>query len=366
MKTKPKILVVDDQPLNVKMIERKLGREGMEILEAFSGQECLDIVEKTPPDLILLDVMMPGMSGIEVCEILKSSEDTRAIPILFITAKSSKEGKLEGLNAGAVDYITKPIDLDETLARVKTQLRIQEIYRENLELQIRLDDTRKTAAIGAVTQGLAHNLNNLLGVVVGYLDLVKTGYNNPDMVQRCTQLMDKAVKRIVNIVRQLSIIADNESFSTTKVLLLPLLQKSVERFKSEYKVETNVSISNSNSDIELQTNVEVFESILGKLLINGWESYTKETNGNRPLDIETEVMSINGNLRLLVKVNDCGSGIDPNIEDNMFEPFVSTKSSVGRGMGLSVARHSIRNFGGELILKNRPTGGTCALLTHPL
>lgn len=347
MKTKPKILVVDDRSLNVKMIERKLGREGMEILEAFSGQECLDIVEKTPPDLILLDVMMPGMSGIEVCEILKASEDTRAIPILFITAKSSKEGKLEGLNAGAVDYITKPIDLDETLARVKTQLRIQEIYRENLELQIRLDDTRKTAAIGAVTQGLAHNLNNLLGVVVGYLDLVKTGYNNPDMVQRCTQLMDKAVKRIVNIVRQLSIIADNESFSTTKVLLLPLLQKSVERFKSEYKVE-------------------VFESILGKLLINGWESYTKETNGNRPLDIETEVMSINGNLRLLVKVNDCGSGIDPNIEDNMFEPFVSTKSSVGRGMGLSVARHSIRNFGGELILKNRPTGGTCALLTHPL
>ncbi len=366
MKTKPKILVVDDHILNVKLLERKLGREGMEILQAFSGQECLDIVAKTPPDLILLDVMMPGMSGIEVCERLKASEDTRTIPILFITAKSSKEGKLEGLNAGAVDYITKPIDLDETLARVNTQLRFQEIYRENLELQMRLDDTRKTAAIGAVTQGLAHNLNNLLGVVVGYLDLVKTGYDNPDMVKRSTQLMDKAIKRIVNIIRQLGIIADNECFSTTKILLLPLLQKSVERFKREYKVDANVNISKSNPDIEVQTNVEVFESILGKLLINGWESYPNENNGNRPLDIETEVMKINGKHRLLVRVNDCGSGIDAEIEDNMFEPFVSSKSSVGRGMGLSVARHSIRNFGGELILQNRPMGGTCALLTHPL
>ena len=338
----------------------------MEILEAFSGQECLDIVKKSPPDLILLDVMMPGMSGIEVCEILKASEDTRAIPILFITARSSKEGKLEGLNAGAVDYITKPIDLDETLARVKTQLRIQDIYRENLELQMRLDDTRKTAAIGAITQGLAHNLNNLLGVVVGYLDLVKTGYDNPDMVKRCTQLMGKAVKRIVNIVRQLSIIADNESFSTTRILLQPLLEKSVERFRNEYNVTAIVKISTSNSDIEMETNVEIFESILGKLLINAWESYPDEANGDRPIDIETDVMNINGKQRLLVRVNDCGSGIDPSIEETMFEPFVSSNTAVGRGMGLSVARHNIRNFGGELILQNRPNGGTCALLTHPL
>jgi len=366
LKIKPKILVVDDQPLNVKLINRKLSPKGMEIIEAFSGQECLDIVEKTPPDLILLDVMMPGMSGIEVCEKLKASEDTRAIPIIFITARSSKEGKLEGLNAGAIDYITKPIDLDETLARVKTQLRVQEIYRENLELQIRLDDTRKTAAIGAITQGLAHNLNNLLGVVVGYLDLVKTGYNNPDMVKRSTQLMGKAVKRIVNIVRQLSIIADNESFSTTSIPLLPLLQMSVARFQNEYKIDANVKISNSNSDIEVRTNVEVFESILGKLLINAWESYPEEANGERPIDIETEVMNINGNQRLLVRVNDCGSGIDASIEETMFEPFVSSNPAVGREMGLSVARHNIRNFGGELILQSRPKGGTCALLTHPL
>ena len=338
----------------------------MEVLAAFSGQECLDIVEKTIPDLILLDMMMPGMSGTEVCERIKASDDTRAIPIIFITANTSKEGKLEGLNAGAADYITKPIDLDETLARVNTQLRIQEIHRDNLDLQMRLDDARQSAAIGAITQGLAHNLNNLLGVAVGYIDLIKTGYNNAEMVKRSTELMEKAIKRIVNIVRHLSTISNNESFNTTTNLLPDLLSNSIERFRRDNNIDAEVNVKTCDADIEVRTNVEVFESIIGKLLINAWESYPDDADGNRPIDIETEVININGNQRIMIRVNDSGSGIDDDIKDYMFEPFVSSKTSVGRGMGLSIARHCIRNIGGELILQNRPKGGVCALLIHPL
>ncbi len=115
-KDKPKILVVDDQPINIKLLQRKLERQGMEVSVAYNGRECLDIVESVQPDLILLDIMMPEMDGIETCQHLKANPNTETIPIMFITAKASKEGKLEGLDAGAVDYITKPIDLDETLA----------------------------------------------------------------------------------------------------------------------------------------------------------------------------------------------------------------------------------------------------------
>ena len=195
--------MVDDQPINVKLLQRKLERQDMHVSVAYTGRECLDLVAKVIPDLILLDIMMPEMDGIETCERLKSKPETEAIPIIFITAKASKEGKLEGLGAGAVDYITKPIDLDETIARVRNQLRLQEVFRENFQLQERLADARKVAAVGAITQGITHNLNNLLGVVVGYLDLMKNGHDSPDMVKRSIGLMDNAINRMVNIVRQL-------------------------------------------------------------------------------------------------------------------------------------------------------------------
>jgi response regulator RpfG family c-di-GMP phosphodiesterase len=104
--------------------------------------------------------------------------------VIFITARTTKESKLEGLNVGAVDYITKPIDLDETLARVQTQLRFVTINRQLNELTRRLEESRRAATIGAVTQGIAHNLNNLLGVVIGYLDLVKAYHDKPDQVKK--------------------------------------------------------------------------------------------------------------------------------------------------------------------------------------
>ena len=146
----PKLLVVDDQPINVQLLKRKLEREGIHVLEAYSGIEAIDVTLREKPDLIILDVMMPDMDGIEVCQRLQANEDTRTIPVIFITARTSKEGKLEGLGAGAVDYITKPIDLDETLARVQTHLRFVSINRELADLQSRLAESRRIATIGAI------------------------------------------------------------------------------------------------------------------------------------------------------------------------------------------------------------------------
>ena len=138
----PNILVVDDQPINVQLLRSKLEREGIRVTAAYNGMEALRSVADEKPDLILLDVMMPDMDGIEVCQRLQASEETRSIPVIFITARTSKEGKLEGLGVGAVDYITKPIDLDETLARVQTQLRFVAINREIVDLQRRLLESR--------------------------------------------------------------------------------------------------------------------------------------------------------------------------------------------------------------------------------
>jgi len=363
----PKIIVVDDQPINVQLLKRKLEREGMAVATAYSGREALDLIAADKPDLILLDVMMPDMDGIEVCQRLQAEEDTRSIPIIFITARTSKEGKLEGLGVGAVDYITKPIDLDETLARVQTQLRFVQINREVVDLQRRLGESRRAATIGAVTQGIAHNLNNLLGVVIGYVDLIKVYHDKPDLVKKNAQHLDEAVGRIVVIIKQLTNLVVKNRPAVAKLPVSQLLQGGVARYEAEFKTGQPVEIQNPVGDLAIETNHEVFEDALAKLLINAWESYHDSPDDQRKIALRTELVEREDEgKQVLVHVEDRGRGIDQEIRDHMYEPFISSKHTVGVGMGLTIARHSIRSVGGEVTVNDREGGGAVATIRHPL
>ncbi len=362
----PKILVVDDQPINVQLLKRKLEKEGIEISTAYNGREALDSVAKNKPDLILLDMMMPDMDGLEVCQRLQASETSRAIPVIFVTAKNNKEGKIEGLGVGAVDYITKPIDLDETLARVQTQLRFVAVNREMIDLQRRLVEARRAATIGAVTQGVAHNLNNLLGVVLGYLDLIKTHYDKPEQVKRNAAQVDAAVQRIVSIIRQLSSLVVKSRLPLERCKLDKLLEGAIARYGQDYKVNRPVIVENPLGPQDINTHVEVFEDIIGKILINAWEAYGEKPDDQRPIWLRTSLVEKPEGKFIRIVIEDAGNGIDEKIRDHMFEPFISTKHTVGVGMGLTVARHTLRNLGGELTLEDRPDGGTSAILTHPV
>jgi two-component system sensor histidine kinase/response regulator len=365
---KERILVVDDQPINVQLLKRKLERGGLEVSTANNGLEALEQVKAHKPDLILLDLMMPDMDGIEVCQRLQASSDNRSIPVIFVTARTTKESKLAGLAVGAVDYITKPIDLDETVARVTTQLRFAAINRENLELQRRLEESRRAATIGAVAQGIAHNLNNLLGVVIGYLDLIKSGYEKPAVVKKNAQNVDDAVQRIVGIVRQLSTLVVKSRPDLSRVALTRLLDGGIRRFQSDYKLTAGVVVFNPVEDLEIDTNIETFEEVLSKVLINAWESYQEATPPDkREITIHTRLFDKpRGEKMLEVRVDDHGAGIADEIRDRMFEPFVSSKRTVGVGMGLTVARHSLRSVGGEVTLIPRAGGGASAILVHPV
>jgi two-component system sensor histidine kinase/response regulator len=363
----PKILVVDDQPINVQLLKRKLEREGMTVATSYSGREALDMVKADKPDLILLDVMMPEMDGIEVCQRLQADKETKAIPVIFITARTSKEGKIEGLGVGAVDYITKPIDLDETLARVQTQLRFVAINRELIELQTRLGESRRSATIGAVTQGIAHNLNNLLGVVIGYVDLIKAYHEKPELVKKNAQHLEDAVNRIVGIIKQLTGLVVKNRPPLIRASLARMIDSGIRRYQIEYKIDQPITIEHATAEVLIDTNVEVFEDTLSKLLINAWESYHDEPDDKRPINIRTEVVERPEEGRFaLVHIEDRGRGVDPEIRDHAFEPFTSTKHTVGVGMGLTVARHSMRNLGGEVTLVDRPGGGAICTIRHPL
>jgi two-component system sensor histidine kinase/response regulator len=364
----PRILVVDDQPINVQLLKRKLERGGLEVSTANNGLEALEQVKTHKPDLILLDLMMPDMDGIEVCQRLQASSETRSIPVIFVTARTTKESKLEGLAVGAVDYITKPIDLDETVARVQTQLRFAAINRENLELQRRLEESRRAATIGAVAQGIAHNLNNLLGVVIGYLDLIKGGYDKPSVVRKNAQNVDDAIQRIVGIIRQLSTLVVKSRPDLTRVPLKRLIEGGIRRFHSDYKLTAGVVVYNPVEDLEIDTNIETVEEVLSKVLINAWESYPENTSPDkRPISIHTRLFDKpRGEKMLELRVDDNGAGIADDIRERMFEPFVSSKRTVGVGMGLTVARHSLRSVGGDVTLVPRQGGGASAIMVHPV
>jgi len=143
--TKGIILIVDDTPDNLGLLMDMLGNEGFEVRLAINGEEAIEQVEYSPPDIILMDVMMPGMNGYQTCHHLKKNKKTREIPIIFLTALEDTPNKVKGFKAGGVDYMTKPLQLDEVRARVTTHLAIHNLQSKlkgvNNELKKRVADT---------------------------------------------------------------------------------------------------------------------------------------------------------------------------------------------------------------------------------
>ncbi|MBN2635389.1 MAG: response regulator, partial [Prolixibacteraceae bacterium] len=140
----PTVLIVDDNSNNVKIIAITLRELNYKLVIATSGQSAIDMVDKTRPDLVLLDIMMPGMDGYETCEIIKSKKENENLPIIFLTALNDKSNIIRGFEVGGVDYITKPFNKEELISRVKT----------HLELKFTQDELQKTS-------DYLYNLNSL-------------------------------------------------------------------------------------------------------------------------------------------------------------------------------------------------------------
>lgn len=368
----PKILVVDDQLLNIRLLERKLEMNDMEVISCTNGPEALRMAREHIPDIILLDIMMAGMNGIEVCRQLKASEATREIPVIFITALTSKEEKIEGLEVGAADYVTKPLELDETLARVRTQMRIVEEHRNNIRLTQQLEQSRRQSAIMHLTEGIAHNLNNLLGVMVGYINLMQVNSDKPEKIISSCERLETAIKRMTRIVHQLTVIGHFKSLQKEQALLARILQGAVGRFHRIANNDAPVVLDCPlPKTFEFETNRELLEVCLERVLQNAYESYFQGDSDPDPqigeIRLEVREIEIAGRPHIRLRVLDKGKGIDAAIQDSIFDPFVSSSSVVGRGMGLTIARHAVNCLGGTVDVKPREDGpGVQAVITLSL
>jgi DNA-binding response OmpR family regulator len=200
-----KILVIDDLPENVFMLQDRLEHEGYEILTAYDGFSGMDKAKTYLPDLILLDIMMPDITGLEVCQILVNDPLTKDIPIILVTAKSGAEDTKEGLEAGAFDYIKKPFNRIELLARVKSALKLSEAHKLVLE-----SEKRDTFLATVVTAN--HKIKQpltLLSLSSAALkrELSKDNLSKEAVLKRINYI-DVAIKEINDVLNQLNSIKE--------------------------------------------------------------------------------------------------------------------------------------------------------------
>ena len=193
------IVIVDDTPENLRLLIGMLSEQDYRVRPAPSGELALASIQKEVPDLILLDIMMPDMDGFEVCQKLKSDEQTRDIPIIFISALNEVFDKVSAFAYGGVDYITKPFQVEEVLARVQTHLNLREA-RQLLEEQ--------NQELEAFSHTVAHDLDGLVGTLIGFLDLIPD--DGDALTESSRELLDYATRsayKIVDVIEELLLLA---------------------------------------------------------------------------------------------------------------------------------------------------------------
>ncbi|MFI5231360.1 MAG: sensor histidine kinase [Gemmatimonadales bacterium] len=362
-----RILVVDDERQNRALLEVMLAPEGFDVQTAASGEDALALVAQQPPDLILLDIMMPGMDGYEVARRVKGAPSTRNIPIIMVTAHGDRAARMRGLGAGAEDFLSKPVDRAELSVRVKNLLRLKAYgdyyskYSESLESQLR--QSQKMEALGQLAGGVAHDFNNLLTVIMSYADLVMRdlcpgGTSHDDLVQVVVAATSAAAltRQLLafsrNQVLQPTAVDVNELVGGTEKMLARLIDDTVDLVTVLAPTPAIVCADRGQ-----------LEQVLMNLVVNARDAMPK---GGR-LTITTEEVDVDGlavndvaaGSYVAVAVSDTGTGMDNATKERLFEPFFTTKGpGKGTGLGLATVYGIVQQSGGFIRVESVLGSGT--------
>ncbi|MDM8565073.1 hybrid sensor histidine kinase/response regulator [Candidatus Halobeggiatoa sp. HSG11] len=360
------ILIIDDNPTNLNVLVDYLEEYGFEIMIAKSGEMGLKRVKVTKPNIILLDVMMPGIDGFETCRQLKADENTKDIPIIFMTALDSVEDKVTGFELGAVDYVTKPIEQKEVLARINTHLNIQDLtYKLNHKIEEltltrkELVQSEKMASLGRLVAGFAHELNTPLGVAIGSASTLQIEtkrineimeqeevdvdelLSSLDSVDKSSNLALSNLERAANLVtsfKRTAIDQTSDEFISFKVK--ELVDNIINLLHNHFKTTAIEILVDCSKELIITSIPGALEQIITNLLMNSLIHGFNEGLDSGTISINIKLV---GEI-LHLEYSDTGKGIAQENLEKIFEPFFTTnRANGGSGLGMYICYNLITN-----------------------
>jgi signal transduction histidine kinase len=360
-----RILVVDDDPNVLKSLTALLGHSGYEYFSAATGEEALEAGENDAFDLVLLDVMMPGMSGLEVCRRLKAQHDN-FLPVILVTARDSTQGRVEGLDAGADDYVVKPFDNRELLARVKALLRIKALHDEVRTLALVREQVVYTVSHDFRTPlvGIRGAIQNLLSGLVGEVS---------DDQREYLELVDQAAGRLAELTDQMCQVAKAKD---------GLANGEISREAVDVEKAVQTAVSGLRPQIlkqGLKLEVDAEEDLLAawgerdavtQLLANLVDNAIKHSPRGGRVGITIREKSTNRGPHVHVIVSDEGPGIARSDFERIFFRFEQVGDpedtvNLGTGMGLAICKGIIDSHGGTIWIESEPGAGARFHFTLP-
>ncbi|MBA2127668.1 histidine kinase [Hyphomicrobium methylovorum] len=360
----PLLLVVDDEPDMRRYLATML-RESYRVVEAGDGIAALEMAQKLTPELILLDVMLPGASGLDVCRSLKERAETRGIKIIILTARADEEAKIIALKHGADDFLIKPFSGLEVRSRIANLIRAshleRDLQRTNVELKQSLQQLRETeaalvqnarlSALGTMAAGLLHEIGNPLNFMGTALQLAArdpTIQADPDTADTMKDIQE-GYDRIHRVVTDLRGFTAPQKPEHPRPFPIESAIDHALRFTAH--VQKGISITRNLTENSLVFGSQsTIAQVLVNLLVNAVAAVRAVEEERHP---EIKINSWTEGEQLFVSVRDNGTGIDPKIQTQIFDPFFSTKDvGEGMGLGLAVSHRIIANHGGSLSVKS--------------
>lgn len=364
------ILVVDDVPDNLDLLFILLNSEGYSVEVARNGEGAIKIAQEALPDIILLDVMMPGIDGFETCRRLKADPTTREIPVIFMTALTETHHKVQGFDVGAVDFITKPIQNREVFARVHTHLTL---YRQRTEiLRMHEQDQRYFQKLMQIKDDVlrttSHDLKSPLGNIMISAYLLEE-HLRPDDEQglRLLQSIQTGADRMLGLITDVLDIAAIETGMAIKkqdVSLCAFLQNSLDAFEPQAQSKSiRLKLDCADAELIAPFDPRQMERVVQNLLSNAIK-YT-------PDEGEVRLAGSREDGNVLIKIIDNGFGIPPDDVPHLFDKFYRVKddkhqTQEGTGLGLSIVKSIIEQHGGEIDIESALGEGSTFTIKLPL
>ncbi len=360
----PLILVVDDNPLNVEPLCDLLEAMGYRVAEAYNGADALRAVQENPPDLILLDIMMPGMNGFEVCRRLKADPRSGKIPVVFVTALAETEDKVAGIEAGGDDFLTKPFNRPLLLARIRSLLRLkaandelESSYRKLQALERMKDDLMKM---------IVHDLKSPLAAILATLEMV-LDRDLGALTEEQERMLADAFRRGDELVQLVDDLLELAELEDSRVVL-QLSELDAARFLSEVAAEWSVRTDRVGATLTVEEapalRFEADEHLLRRVFANLIGNALRHAGDGVAIRCRARAAPLDGHGGVHFTVSDNGVGIPEEYHEMIFRKFSSVRRGENEsgfrsnGLGLTFCKLAVEAHGGHIWVQSRPGEGS--------